>query len=70
MSWAEDQGLDCYDDNAPFFRTGIWRTKTGKEIRINKMTDRHLFNAYELFRDKELFEEMVLRLFLDKVAGS
>ena len=63
MSWAEDEGVDCYPD------AGIWITKDGKELRIKKMTDNHLLNAYKKTSDDKLFEEMVLRLFEDRTRG-
>ena len=69
MSWAEDEGIDCYPDDRKV-RIGIWITKDGKELRIKKMTDNHLLNAYKKTLDDELFEEMVLRLFEDRTRGA
>ena len=66
MSWAEDEVIDCYPDDR---KSGIWITKDGKELRINKMTDNHLLNAYKKTLDDQLFEEMVLRLFEDRARG-
>jgi hypothetical protein len=71
MSWAEDEGYDGYDvedfwDREP----GWWRTRDGRQILISEMDDKHLLNAYKRTGTEELFQEMVLRLFLDKVAGS
>jgi hypothetical protein len=46
---------------------GMWTTKDGRQIPINTMTDSHLFNAYMKTRDEDLFEEMVLRLFKQRL---
>ena len=40
-----------------------WTTKDGKTILISRMEDSHLMNAYMKTRDKDLFKEMVVRLF-------
>jgi hypothetical protein len=45
----------------------MWTTKDGRQIPINTMTDSHLFNAYMKTRDEDLFEEMVLRLFKQRL---
>jgi hypothetical protein len=68
MSWAEDEGYDGYDHDD--LEPGWWRTRDGKRIKISEMGDKHLLNAYKLTTNEELFEEMVLRLFLDRVTGS
>jgi hypothetical protein len=40
-----------------------WTTKDGNEMLISSMGDNHLMNAYMKTRDKDLFKEMVVRLF-------
>lgn len=64
--------LDCYD--APDFddpyktvRERAWVTKAGDLVRICDMTDTHLLNAFNLTTDEGLFQEMVWRLFQQKI---
>ena len=47
-----------------------WETKDGRDIRICDMTDTHLFNAYNISRDELLFEEMVFRLFEQRISAA
>jgi hypothetical protein len=47
-----------------------WTTKDGRDIRICDMTDTHLFNAYNISRDELLFEEMVFRLFEQRISAA
>jgi len=65
MSWLEDQGYDGYDfdDVEP----GWWVTRDGRQIKITQMDDAHLLNAYKLTSNEELFEEIVLRLFAERI---
>jgi hypothetical protein len=58
------------DDNKPTVKDirGIhWTTKDKREIKIGDMTDSHLLHAYKLTMNNDLFIEMVVRLFEDKV---
>ncbi len=48
-------------------RKTYWETKDGRDIRICDMTDTHLFSAYNISRDELLFEEMVFRLFEQRI---
>ena len=66
--------LDIYDewdahDPDPFktVRKREWLTKAGDAVRICDMTDKHLFNAFNLTKDETLFQEMVWRLFEQRV---
>jgi hypothetical protein len=65
MSWLEDQGYDGYDEDD--LEPGWWRTRDGRQMKISEMDDEHLLNAYTLTSNEELFEEMVLRLFADRI---
>ena len=64
---------DCYacDANDPdsfkTVRQRAWVTKTESEVRICDMTDEHLFNAFNLTKDETLFQEMVWRLFEQRI---
>lgn len=40
-----------------------WETKNGTVVMIKDMTNTHLLNAYKMSGDKDLFKEMVVRLF-------
>ncbi len=65
--------FDNYDwdvnDTDPFetVRKRLWVTKTGSEVRVCDMTDEHLFNAFNLTKDETLFQEMVWRLFEQRI---
>ena len=65
MSWLEDQGYDGYDEDD--LEPGWWRTRDGRQIKISEMDDKHLLNAYKRTNTEELFEEMVLRLFVERI---
>ena len=69
---TEDWIDDCYDrydyeDRFRDARKDNWYTKNGDEVRICDMTDSHLLNAWNKSRDELLFEEMVFRLFEQRV---
>jgi len=49
------------------FRTAVWTTKDGREIAIRDMEDSHVFNAYKYSQNELLFQEMVLRLFEERL---
>ena len=66
--------LDLYDewdadDPDPFktVRKREWITKARDGVRICDMTDKHLFNAFNLTKDETLFQEMVWRLFEQRI---
>jgi len=69
--------LDVFDfygdwdalDPDPFktVRKRDWITKAGDAVRICDMTDKHLFNAFNLTKDETLFQEMVWRLFEQRI---
>lgn len=44
-----------------------WKTREGDIVRAKDVTDRHLFNAYMHSGADELFREMVVRLFEERV---
>lgn len=78
MSYLEDIAgdigqLDSYQDqqqrlrNHQGFRSNTWTTKDGQEITIKDMSDQHLLNAYKRFGREDLFKEMVVRLFEERV---
>ena len=71
--WIDDcyDGHDAFDFPRPFreARKDNWHTKNGDAVRICDMTDSHLFNAWNKSRDELLFEEMVFRLFEQRVKG-
>jgi hypothetical protein len=71
--WIDDcyDGRDAHDFVDPFrvARKDNWHTKNGDEVRICDMTDSHLLNAWNKSRDELLFEEMVFRLFEQRVKG-
>jgi hypothetical protein len=48
-------------------RMSEWNTKDGTVVFIGDMTDKHLLNAYKMFGDEDLFKEMVVRLFEEKI---
>jgi hypothetical protein len=69
---TEDWIDDCYDaidfvDPFRVARKDSWHTKNGDAVRICDMTDSHLLNAWNKSRDELLFEEMVFRLFEQRV---
>jgi hypothetical protein len=49
------------------FRNNTWVTKDGQQILVKDMSDRHLLNAYKKFGRSDLFKEMVVRLFEERV---
>lgn len=53
------------DTNKPHtqIRESYWTTKDGTKVLIGAMTDKHLLNAYKMIGDEDLFKEMVVRLF-------
>lgn len=51
-------------------RRNMWRTANGTYISVCDMTDSHLLNAFNKFQDEMLFQEMVYRLFKQRVEGS
>ncbi len=66
--------FDFYDewdahDPDPFktVRKQEWITKAQGVVRICDMTDKHLFNAFNLTKDETLFQEMVWRLFEQRI---
>jgi hypothetical protein len=68
------EDLDFYDewdadDPDPFktVRKREWITKARDGVRICDMTDKHLFNAFNLTKDETLFQEMVWRLFEQRI---
>jgi hypothetical protein len=73
MSYSEE--YDWYEpaDKTTQFKSDrktYWETKDGRDIRICDMTDTHLFNAYNISRNELLFEEMVFRLFEQRISSS
>lgn len=48
-------------------KASLWMQKNGEQIAIGDMTDRHLLNAYKMSGSEDLFKEMVVRLFEQKV---
>ena len=70
MSWAKEEGLDGFD---PLFLEpriisrvvkNSWKTKSGKLIAIRKMTEPHLKNAYAMFKEPKLYNELQRRIAL------
>ena len=49
------------------FRNNTWRTKDGRDIPLKDMDDTHLCNAYKYSGRNDLFKEMVLRLFEERM---
>ena len=44
-----------------------WETKTGDLILIEEMSDSHLLNAFKKCKDKRLRDEMLIRLFAERI---
>ena len=72
MSWAEDQGYDCWDfldeinsNNEP--DEDVLYSKSGP-IFVKDMTDQHLLNAYLKTRKEMLLREMTVRMFKKHIA--
>ena len=61
-----EQAMEAREERANF-RRHTWRTKMGQEVLIREMGDMHLFNAYKKTQDSLLFQEMVLRMFEQKM---
>jgi hypothetical protein len=49
------------------FRSNTWKTKDGRQLLIKDMDDAHLCNAYKQSGRADLFKEMVLRLFEERI---
>ena len=49
------------------FRTNIWKTKDGRQLLLKDMDDAHLCNAYKYSGRNDLFKEMVVRLFEERM---
>ena len=49
------------------FRNNTWRTKDKRELAIKDMEDSHLLNAYKQSGRNDLFKEMVVRLFEERM---
>jgi hypothetical protein len=49
------------------FRSNTWRTKDGREVLLKDMDDAHLCNAYKYSGRNDLFKEMVVRLFEERM---
>ena len=70
--WADmyDYGYELTDSiQHKDIRASKWNCKDGTQIAIGDMTDRHLLNAFKMFRSENLFREMVVRLFEQKIMG-
>lgn len=68
--WADmyDYGYEPPNTiNHKYIRASLWTCKDGTQIAIGDMTDSHLLNAFKMFGDDELFREMVVRLFEQKI---
>lgn len=71
MSWAEDNGIDCWDlDDLEMneqdeyeiierWKTGFHETGKGKRISIKSMEDSHLANTISYFKNLE-FDTSIL----------
>jgi hypothetical protein len=45
----------------------FWHTKDGRKLLVKDMEDSHLFNAYMMSGSNYLFNEMVYRLFEERL---
>jgi len=50
------------------FRSNEWLTKDNRRIQIGRLKDSHLLAAYRRTGDGNLFKEMVIRLFEQRIA--
>ena len=64
MSDAID--IDYYG-NSEVVVSDVWVTKDDRKIKINDMTNEHLYYAYRKFDDQRLAREILLRLFANEV---
>jgi len=70
--WADmyDYGYEPPDSiQHKDIRDSKWNCKDGTQIAIGDMTDCHLLNAFKMFGSENLFREMVVRLFEQKIMG-
>jgi len=67
--WEHEPAMYSMERRRPHsaFRDDHWVTKDGRLVPIRLMDDSHVFNAYMLSGDQQLFQEMVVRLFKEKL---
>ena len=74
MSYAEEDyggfDIDFYgiDPSPKELRIErMWVTKDGRKIKVTEMDDKHLFNAYMMTGAEFLKDEMLFRLFEERI---
>lgn len=50
MSYADDYGLDCYDE--PDWN--YWETKDGEKIAVKDMSESHIKNCIRMLKKKSI----------------
>ena len=64
MSYEDDANF-CYEDDSclPTAISEVWTTKDGVIVLIQDMADKHLLNAFKKFKNTNLSNEILIRLF-------
>jgi len=67
--WMYDDYPTGYGPKNRFddFRSDLWEMKDGTQIEIKRMSFKHLLNAYKMFGDERFRDEMLIRMFEDKL---